>query len=40
MSHVTQVLQTLERSCAGQPEFLQAAREVLLSLEPVVEEKE
>ena len=40
MSYVTQVLQTLERSCAGQPEFLQAAREVLLSLEPVVEEKE
>ena len=40
MSYVTQVLQTLERSCAGQPEFLQAAREVLLSLEPVVEKQE
>lgn len=40
MSYVIEVLQWLEKKNAGQPEFLQAAREVLLSLEPVVEEKE
>ena len=40
MSYVTQVLQQLEKKNTGQPEFLQAAREVLLSLEPVVAERE
>jgi glutamate dehydrogenase (NADP+) len=36
MSYVKEVLQTVERRNAGEPEFLQAVREVLESLEPVV----
>ena len=37
MSYVHEVLDVVERRNAGEPEFLQAAREVLESLEPVVE---
>ena len=40
MSYVTQVLESLERGFPGQPEFRQAVREVLQSLEPVVAERE
>lgn len=37
MSYVHEVLDIVERRNAGEPEFLQAVREVLESLEPVVE---
>jgi len=36
MSYINEVLQVVERRNAGEPEFLQAVREVLESLEPVV----
>ena len=36
MSYIQEVLQIVERRNAGEPEFLQAVREVLESLEPVV----
>jgi glutamate dehydrogenase (NADP+) len=36
MSYIKEVLQTVERRNPGEPEFLQAVREVLESLEPVV----
>ena len=36
MSYVSQVLQRLEKKNAHQAEFLQAAREVLTALTPVV----
>jgi len=36
MSYVKEVLQIVEKRNAGEPEFLQAVREVLESLEPVV----
>ena len=37
MSVIEQVLETVEKRNAGEPEFLQAVREVLESLEPVME---
>ncbi len=40
MSYVTEVLENLKVKFAGQPEFLQAAEEVLLSLAPVIEANE
>ena len=40
MSYIADVLEGLQAKCSGQPEFLQAAREVLLSLEPVVAARE
>ena len=40
MSYVSQVLQRLEKKNVHQAEFLQAAREVLTALTPVVAEKE
>ncbi len=40
MSYIVQVLDQLEKTCPHQPEFLQAAREVLDSLEPVVVKRE
>src|SRR5512142_1797430 len=36
-AYITEVLEVVERRNAGEPEFLQAAREVLESLGPVVE---
>ena len=40
MSYVEEVLGRLKREAVGQPEFLQAAREVLESLKPVVRKNE
>lgn len=40
MSYVLQVLEQLKKTCPHQPEFLQAVREVLETLEPVVAERE
>ena len=40
MSYVSEVMQGLEAKFAHQPEFLQAAREVLNSLAPVIEANE
>ena len=37
MSYVTEVLESVKRRNAGEPEFLQAVTEVLESIEPVVE---
>ena len=37
MSYVERVLEELERKNPAQPEFIQAATEVLTSLEPVIE---
>jgi len=39
MGVVQEVLEIVERRNAGQPEFLQAVREVLDSLEPVMERR-
>ena len=36
-TYITEVLEIVARRNAGEPEFLQAAREVLESLGPVVE---
>ena len=37
MEHIQQTLKTIERRNAGEPEFLQAATEVLESVRPVIE---
>ena len=37
MSYVSEVMEQLEKKYASQPEFLQAAREVLDSLAPAIE---
>lgn len=38
MSYVSEQLEKLNAKNAGEPEFLQAAKEVLTSLEPVIEQ--
>ena len=40
MSYVSEVMEQLEKKYASQPEFLQAAREVLDSLAPAIEANE
>ena len=37
MSYVSEQLELLKKKNAGEPEFIQAATEVLLSIEPVIE---
>ena len=37
MSYVSQTLEQLKKKTPGEPEFIQAATEVLTSLEPVIE---
>ena len=37
MGYIQEVLQVVEKRNAGEPEFLQAVREVLESLEPVIQ---
>ena len=39
MSYVSETLAQLKKKNAGEPEFIQAATEVLTSLEPVIQHR-